>query len=82
MPKKRGTRSNYARQRRHASRIISKEAHRDFNKAESVNTLTKEDIYNALYEEFGVPYMSIVRAHERGEVVSDGRGEGTAQKRE
>lgn len=77
MPKKRGGRSPHARQRRHASRIVSKNAHRDYRKAESINTITDMDLYNALQEKFGMPYISIVQSYERGEVISDGRGEGT-----
>jgi len=88
MPRKRGKRSqrSYQRQhenrlhiaqRQHASRFLSKESHRDYLKAESINVLTREDIYDVIYEEFGIPYTSVVKAYDKGEVISDGRGEGT-----
>ena len=77
MPRKRGGRSQYARKRKYASCLVSKESHRDLRKSESINVLTEADLYDALTEEFGVPHPAVIKAYDRGEVISDGRGQGT-----
>lgn len=77
MPRKRGGRSQYARQRKYVSRLVSKAAHRDYRKSESINVLTPTDIYDALTEKFDLPLFTVIRSYDRGEVISDGRGEGS-----
>lgn len=73
-------RSEYARQRKYVSRLVSKNSHRDYRKSESVNILTEADLYDALTEEFGVPHPAVIQSYNRGEIISDSRGQGSHDK--
>ncbi len=70
-------RSQYYRQRKYISRVVSKAAHRDNRKSESINVLTEADLYDALAEEFGVPHPAVIRSYDRGEIIADSRGQGS-----
>jgi hypothetical protein len=77
MPHKR---SQFAKQRRAAARLVSLNAHRDTVKAESVNLLESGQLQRMLSEKFKGVYQSVVSMWDRGEVISDSYGEGTQQR--
>lgn len=81
----RGRRSRGAYVRRVVARIVSKGSHRDRRLSESVNVLGPGLILRGLTEElpkFGVgelvPHVDMFAV---GEVIADGRGEGSQQRR-
>ena len=76
---RRGKRSKFNRQRRYLSRLLSTRGYICEN-MENVNTLTYADVYDALADAGFNPYISLCRSVEQGEVMSDGRGEGTLQR--
>ena len=76
---RRGRRSEFNRQRRWLSRYLSTRGYICDNK-ENVNTLNSSDIENALIEAGFNPYISLCYSVEQGEIMSDGRGEGTLQR--
>ena len=76
---RRGNRSDYSRQRRFLSRLVSRNSYICDNR-ESVNVLTQADIYDALIEAGFNPYIDLCRSVEQGEVLSDGRGAGSLQR--
>lgn len=77
---RRGRRSPRARMRRFISRLLSRHAHRDFRKAESVNILGEDIIAREVKQRFGAVDWSLIFNITRGEVLSDSRGEGSLQK--
>lgn len=79
---KRGKRSKYAVLRRSASHIVQENAHIDYDKGEQINVLTKADLYDRLYEKHGFMDARVLLEYERGEILSDPRGDGSHQRRE
>ena len=75
------TRSLRGAQRNHLNKIVRDGAHCDYNKAEYINVLSEADLYDALFERYGVVDLGVLKAFVKGEVLSDGRGEGTLQRR-
>lgn len=66
--------------RRYISRIISRQAHRDLTKSESINILNPDTIAEAVKNKFGWADWSLIFHILRGEVLSDSRGEGSLQR--
>jgi len=81
MPHKR---SREARIRRTTARIVSQNAHRDRRKSESVNVLTSGQVLKELIDKLPKHRITDLLEHsdmfDRGEVISDSRGEGSQQK--
>ncbi|MFQ6053339.1 MAG: hypothetical protein ACE5OO_03805 [Candidatus Bathyarchaeia archaeon] len=65
--------------RRFISRLVSKAAHRDREKSESVNILETEELARAMRARFRTVDWRLVNDLVRGEVLSDSRGEGSLQ---
>lgn len=78
MPHKRSLK---ARQRRAVDRIVGQGSFKDREKQESVNTLTPQEIFYALKEQFGVVVQSLQFSYTDGEVLADSRAQGTTQQR-
>lgn len=76
---RRGRRSRRAQIRRFISRVLSKEAHRDRVKSESVNTLLDMQVATAVQKRFGFVDWRLVQDIDKGEILSDPRGEGSLQ---
>jgi len=76
---RRGRRSIHAQQRRYVNRLVSINAHRDRQRAESVNQLTPRQILHAVAERFGFADLNLTHLFTRGEVLSDDRGRGSLQ---
>ena len=76
---RRGRRSEFKRQQRWLSRYLSTRGYICENR-ENVNRLTPNEIEDALIDAGFNPYISLYRSVEQGEVMSDGRGEGTLQR--
>jgi len=81
---RRGTRSRTAHLQRVVARIVSKAAHRDYRKSESVNLLTEGQVLSCLLDAEipGASIGELIPASEmfgRGEVISDSRGQGSQQ---
>ena len=72
-------RSERAKQRRYVNRLVSVNAHRDRTRAEAVNTLSPREILRAVSDRFGFADLSLTHLFTRGEVLSDGRGQGSLQ---
>jgi len=77
---RRGRRSVRAKMRRFISRLLSREAHRDRVKSESINTLGEMEIAYAVQKRFHHIDWGLIHQVHRGEVLSDSRGEGSLQK--
>lgn len=77
---RRGRRSGEAEQRRYVNRLISKAAYRDQGKAESINTLTPQQINQRLHEQYENIVIHDYLQLDRGLVLSDPRGKGELQK--
>ena len=69
-----------ARQRRYVNTLVRKTCHEDLDKKEAVNVLDQRQIRVALNTKFGYAHVGISQLFEKGEVLSDGRGEGSLQK--
>ena len=84
MPHKRSREAQRRRlfeaQVRAAAHIVSKESHRDRERAESVNLLEPRQVLAALREQFESVFVGAVQNWERGEVISDSLGRGTQQR--
>lgn len=68
--------------KRYASHMVSKEAHKDMEIRENINTLTPGMLTYLLHNKFGhVPrkIMKFVQRFDKGEVTRDSRGQGTLQ---
>ena len=76
---RRGRRSEFNRQRRYLSRLVSRNSYICENR-EAVNIMTQADIYDALINAGFKPDIGLCRSMDIGEVTSDGRGEGTLQR--
>jgi len=72
-------RSKFAKQRRFISRLVSRNAHRDREKAESVNLMHPEDIATTVKIRFGNVNWSLIFGITKGEVLSESRGSGSLQ---
>lgn len=72
-------RSPASQQRRYISRIISKQAYRDTRLAESINTLTTNQIETILLDKYGSIRTGLHLQLAQGVVTSDARGEGAFQ---
>ena len=77
MPHKR---SKEARQRRYVNQLVRKTCHEALNKKEAVNVLDQREIRVSLEQKFGYAHVGISQLFEKGEVLSDGRGQGSLQK--
>ena len=81
MPHKR---SREARIRRTTARIVSTYSHRDLIISESVNILTPGQVLGTLIDKLPKYRVNDLLKHsdmfEKGEVISDSRGEGSQQK--
>lgn len=73
-------RSDEAHQRRWARRFVRLNGFQDRRLNESINTLTRGDIRVALTTGFEAICESVTTMFDEGEVLSDGRVEGTLQK--
>jgi len=73
-------RSKESRQRRYVNQLVRKTCHEDLAKKEAVNVLDQRQIREALNTKFGYAHVGISQLFEKGEVLSDGRGEGSLQK--
>ena len=73
-------RSEEAHQRRWARRFVRLNGFQDRRLNESINTLTRGDIRTALTGGFEAVCESVTTMFDEGEVLSDGRSEGTLQK--
>ena len=76
---RRHRRSQDAIQRRYVNRLVSQCSHRDIRLDESINTLTPRQLEYSLIDKFGDVRTGLHLQFERGEVVSDSRGEGSLQ---
>jgi hypothetical protein len=75
---RRERRSDYARQRRWLSRFLSLYGRKpDF---ENVNVLSPSEIYDLIFSKFGTVDVGLIYVHVVGEVLSDGRGEGSLER--
>lgn len=72
-----------ARIKRATARIVSTNSHRDREKSESVNTLTSGQVLHDLIDKLPTYRTSTLlpatELFEKGEVISDARGEGSQQ---
>lgn len=66
--------------RRFISRHISRNAHKDRGRAESVNILGHSEIARAVRAKFGTVDWQLIHDILKGEVISDSRGTGSLQK--
>ena len=78
---RRGRRSKEARQRRYVNTLVRKSSHEDLDKKEAVNILDQRQIREQLEQKFGYAHIGVSQAFEKGEILSDGRGEGSLQQR-
>jgi hypothetical protein len=76
---RRGNRSDYSKQRRYLSRLVSRSSYICENR-EAVNIMTQADIYDALVDAGFTPRLSLCNSMDVGEVLSDGRGLGSLQR--
>lgn len=72
-------RSEIARQRRFIRRLVRKKSFQDRRVAESVNVLGTFEIAGAVSNRFGSVWLGAVDEFTRGEILSNGRGEGSLQ---
>jgi len=79
MSKTRRSNKALSRQRRFVNHLVSKKAHVDHEKSESINILTTKLLWDALWTKFRQVHPLAYEHVDRGEVTSDGRGEGTLQ---
>lgn len=81
MPHKR---SKDARIRRTTARIVSQNSHRDMIKSESINVISQGQVLKELIEKLPDYKTSLLlsasKMFDRGEVISDSRGQGSQQK--
>ena len=75
----RGVRSEVSAQRRYAKRTIVRTCRNDLRKAEQICMLTTDQVMSAVQTEFGSVLVEAVN-FEKGEVISDSRGEGSFQR--
>lgn len=66
--------------RRFISRTISKNAHRDTKKKESINRMTSGEVAYEVFNKFNIFDPLLVKDIDLGEVLSDTRGEGSLQR--
>lgn len=78
--RKRGRRSQEAQQRRFVNSVVSRGAHKDLLLKESINVTGIADIYDALARRFGTVISSALTMFHKGEILVDGRGEGSLQR--
>ncbi len=78
--RRRGRRSPEAQQRRMVNSIISRESHKDPQLQEAINVTIAADLYDALAYKFGNVMTSVLSLFEMGEVLIDGRGQGSMQR--
>ena len=76
---RRGHRGLAAQQRRYLNRVVSRDAYRDKEKAESINVHTQRGLEALLVERFGVVVTPEMLKYARGEIVSDAYGRGSLQ---
>jgi len=76
---RRGNRSDYGKQRRFLSRLVSRNSYICENR-EAVNIMTQADIYDALVDAGFTPHLSLCSSMDVGEILSDGRGSGSLQR--
>lgn len=79
---RRGRRSREARQRRYVNQLVRKTCHEDLDLKEAVNILDQREIRIALNTKFGYAHVGVSQTFEKGEVLSDARGEGSLQQRD
>ncbi len=72
-------RSEIARQRRFIRRLVRLKSFQDKRLAESVNVLGTFEIAGAVSVRFGSVWLGAVDEFSRGEILSNGRGEGSLQ---
>lgn len=81
MPHKR---SREAHIRRTTARIVSQNAYRDRSKSESINVLTQGQVLKKLIDKLPKHRINDLLEYrdmfDRGEIISDSRGEGSQQK--
>lgn len=75
-------RSSYRIQCREAARFVSHAAVRDKALQESVNVLTPGRVAVFLQNRFGTFDLQVINSYEVSEVLSDGLGRGSLQKKE
>ena len=78
---RRGRRSKEAHQRRYVNQLVRKTCHEDLDKKEAVNVLDQTQIRVALNTKFGYAHVGMSQLFEKGEILSDGRGQGSLQQR-
>ena len=78
---RRGRRSKEAHQRRYVNQLVRKTCHEDLDKKEAVNVLDQQEVRTSLEQKFGYAHVGISQLFEKGEILSDGRGEGSLQQR-
>lgn len=76
---KRGQRSQTAKQKRQAKKIINQNSYYDKKLKERINTITQQQLYNTLKKTNGYVPIGITKKWEQGEVLADCRGKGTQQ---
>ncbi len=75
----RGTRSETSRQRHYAKQVIAQTSRLDPRKGEQICMLTDSQVLDAVQEKFG-NVIAHVTNFEKGEVLSDPRGQGSFQR--
>ena len=68
-----------SRQRRFVNHLVSKKAHVDRQKAESINVLGPSQLWDALFHKFQNVNPLAFQHVEKAEITSDSRGEGSLQ---
>jgi len=61
--------------------LVRKSSHEDLDKKEAVNILDQRQIREQLEQKFGYAHVGVSQTFEKGEILSDGRGEGSLQQR-
>ena len=77
---RRRRRSEIARQRRWVRRHVRLKSFQDRRLAESVNLLGGSDVRAVINDRFDSVWVGATDEFTRGEILSNGRGEGTLQK--
>ena len=78
---RRGKRSIDRQQRRYVNHLVRSSSHEDLLMKEAINVLTPEEIGEALNTKFKYVYTGATKLFERGEVLSNPRGEGSLQRK-
>ena len=80
-PTRRGRRSKESRQRRYVNQLVRSKSVEDRDKQESINALNQRQIREELELIFGYAHVGVSQLFEKGEILSDGRGQGSLQQR-